>query len=118
MKVRRFKIEFPLPGDGRKGKNRSNSRFRGRNNAESGHPARLSEYLDSHRFDRFKSIDFGIDEINAVEDRACDKGRISRDSRLERIRRNIATGYYNSPEFIEKLADKLIKKLDLATDRE
>jgi hypothetical protein len=43
-------------------------------------------------------------------------GGDSRDSRLSKIRRNIADGYYNSPEFIEKLADTLINKLGLAGD--
>lgn len=44
---------------------------------------------------------------------SADSERIPGDSRLSRIRRNIAGGYYNSPEFIEKLADTLIEKLYL-----
>jgi len=45
-----------------------------------------------------------------------DQRHESREFKIARIRRNIAEGYYNSPEFIEKLADTLIKKLRLAED--
>jgi hypothetical protein len=42
----------------------------------------------------------------------------SREVKLSKIRQNIAEGYYDSPEFIERLADKLINKLYLAGDNE
>jgi hypothetical protein len=42
----------------------------------------------------------------------------SREVKLSKIRQNIAEGYYNSPEFIEKLADKLINKFYLTGDSE
>lgn len=45
-----------------------------------------------------------------------DQKHESREFKIARIRRNMAGGYYNSPEFIEKLADTLIKKLGFAED--
>jgi hypothetical protein len=58
-------------------------------------------------------IVFGLDRVLGE---LSGSGSDSRDSRLSKIRQNITAGYYNSPEFIEKLADTLIEKLRLAGD--
>ena len=57
--------------------------------------------------DRFPEISLDMD---------LDQEHNSHEIKIARIRRNIAEGYYNSPEFIEKLADTLIKKLRLTGD--
>ena len=65
------------------------------------------------------SVEYGRqsrDAVYSVQNISRAKSEIndpSRDTRLAKVRQNIADGYYDSPEFIEKLADTLINKLYL-----
>lgn len=56
----------------------------------------------------------GIYSVESITGMASEKYYVSRGERIIKARQNIADGYYNSPEFIEKLAEKLVEKLYLS----
>lgn len=56
--------------------------------------------------------------LNIISGAVSGPGGVSSESRIAAVRRKIADGYYDSPEFIEKLADTLINKLYLAAEND
>ncbi|UCC79414.1 MAG: hypothetical protein JSW64_14270 [Candidatus Zixiibacteriota bacterium] len=60
----------------------------------------------------------GLYSIEKISKPAADSSTTSHKARLAKIRRNIADGYYNSPEFIERLAEILIDRFNLQGESE
>lgn len=105
MKTHRFENALPLSGGRRKRQNNANSRVLYDNETGYEHADDTRDIIDLGR--HFPGVVSSLDSLTGA-------GSVLSDSRFSRIRRNIADGYYNSPEFIEKLADTLIEKLRLA----
>lgn len=56
----------------------------------------------------------GIYSVESISRATSETDYVSRRERIIKARQNIADGYYNSPEFIEKLAEILIEKFYLS----
>jgi len=77
----------------------------------------------SHIADIKDSVELGKRSLDAVYTiknifgAATEMNDVSGNFKLTKVRQNIADGYYDSPEFVEKLAEKLIEKFYLSGEK-